>query len=81
MSRDKRLKDTAHLDQSGGFLETRFALKVRDCVKCRLRGSPRSDHASEDIHEQSDINEASFEADVGDIAHSDLIGTTDLKGL
>ncbi len=42
---------------------------------------PRSYPASEDIHEQRDINEASFETNVGDIAPPDLIGDTDLKGL
>ena len=42
---------------------------------------PRSYHASEDIHEQREIDEASVEADVGDIADPDLIATTDIKGL
>ena len=41
---------------------------------------PGSNHAREDIHEQSDIDEASVEADVGDIADPDLIATTDIKG-
>ncbi len=46
-----------------------------------LTQMPRSYHASEDIHEQSDIDETSVEADVGDIADPDLIGSTDLKVL
>ena len=33
-----------------------------------------SNHASEDIHEKRDIDEASFQADVGNIANPDLIG-------
>ena len=41
----------------------------------------RANHAREDIHEQSDINEAVLEADVGDIAHPDLIASTDVKRL
>ena len=40
---------------------------------------PPSYHSGEDIHEQSDINEASFEADVGYIANPDLIPATDVK--
>ena len=42
---------------------------------------PASNHAREDIHEQSDIDEAVLEVDVGDIAHPDLIASTDLKRL
>ena len=42
---------------------------------------PPSNHASEDIHEQSDRDEPLLEADVGDIAYPDLITSTDLKGL
>ena len=42
---------------------------------------PSSNHAREDIHEQSDIDEAVLEADVGDIAYPDLITSTDLRGL
>ena len=40
---------------------------------------PASNHTSEDIHEQSDIDEASVEADVGNIADPDLIALTDIK--
>lgn len=42
---------------------------------------PSSYHTREDIHEQSDIDEAPLEADVGDIAYPDLILSRDLKGL
>ena len=42
---------------------------------------PSSDHSGEDVHEHSDIDETSLEADVGDIAHPDLILSRDLKGL
>ena len=42
---------------------------------------PSSDHSGEDVHEQSDIDEASLETDVGDIAHPDLIRSRDLKTL
>ena len=40
---------------------------------------PSSYHAREDIHEQSEVDEAVLEADVGDIAHPDLIASTDFK--
>ena len=40
---------------------------------------PPSYHASEDIHEQSDIDEMSLEADVGYIANPDLIVPRDIK--
>ena len=42
---------------------------------------PPSNPAREDIHEQSDIDEALLEADVGNITHPDLIAATDFKGL
>ena len=42
---------------------------------------PSSDHTREDIHEQSDIDEASLEADVGNIADPDLIASADVKVL
>ena len=42
---------------------------------------PSPDHSGEDIHEQSDIDEASLETDVGNIGHPDLILSRDLKGL
>ena len=42
---------------------------------------PSLDHSGEDVHEQSDIDEASLETDVGNIAHPDLILSRDLKGL
>ena len=38
-----------------------------------------SNHAGEDIHEQRDIDEAVLEADIGDVAHPDLIASTDFK--
>ena len=44
-----------------------------------LTDIPPSDHASEDIHEQTNIDKVSFEADVGDIAHPDLITSGDIK--
>lgn len=37
-------------------------------------------HATEDIHEYSDINETSFDSDIGDIANPDLILMRDIKG-
>ena len=46
-----------------------------------LTQMPPSNHASEDIHEKRDIDEASFQADVGNIANPDLIGGRNLKGL
>ena len=42
---------------------------------------PRSYHASEDIHEQRDIDEVSFELNISDIANPDLITSRDLKVL
>ena len=36
-------------------------------------------HSGEDIHEHCDVNEASFESDVGDIAYPDLIASADVK--
>ena len=42
---------------------------------------PSLDHSCEDVHEQSDIDEASLETDVGNIGHPDLILSRDLKGL
>ena len=42
---------------------------------------PSSYHSGEDIHQQSDIDEASVESDVGNIADPDLIRSTDLKTL
>ena len=44
-----------------------------------LADLPPSYHATEDIHEHSDINEASFEANVGYIANPALILATDIK--
>ena len=41
---------------------------------------PPSYHSGEDIHEQRNINEASFESDIDYIAHPDLITFGDLKG-
>ena len=46
-----------------------------------LTQMPRSNHASEDIYEQRDIDEASVETDVGNIADPDVIASGDLKGL
>ena len=42
---------------------------------------PSSDHSGEDVHEHSDIDEASLETDVGNIADPDLILSRDLKTL
>ena len=42
---------------------------------------PRSYHTRADIHEQSDIDEVSFQAHISDIADPDLIASTDLKRL
>ena len=39
-----------------------------------------SDHASENIHEQQNIDKVSFETDIGPIANPDLIASRDLKG-
>jgi len=39
----------------------------------------RSNHAGEDSHEQSEVDEAVLEVDVGDIAHPHLIASRDLK--
>ena len=44
-----------------------------------LADMPASDHAREDIHKQSNIDEVSFETDVGNIAHPDLITSEDVK--
>ena len=44
-----------------------------------LTQMPPSDHASEDIHEQSDKDEVRFESDVGNIADPDLSASRDLK--
>ena len=44
-----------------------------------LTQMPRSNHASENIHEQSDIDEASVETNLGNISHPDLILMRDLK--
>ena len=40
---------------------------------------PRPYHASENIHEECEIDEALLELDVGNISHPDLIGSTDFK--
>ncbi|MDE0316701.1 MAG: hypothetical protein OXM61_17585 [Candidatus Poribacteria bacterium] len=40
---------------------------------------PPPDHASEDIHEQTNIDEVSFETDIGNIAYPDLITSGDIK--
>ena len=40
---------------------------------------PGSYHATEHIHKDSDIDEASFESDVGYIANPDLIAARDVK--
>ena len=42
---------------------------------------PASYHSGEDIHEQSDIDEVSLEADVCNIANPDLIAARDVKRL
>ena len=42
---------------------------------------PPSYHSGEDIHEHCDIDEVSLEADVCNIAHPDLIASTDVKRL
>jgi len=42
---------------------------------------PSSDHASENIHEHSDIDEATLQPDVGNITDPDLIASTDVEGL
>ena len=44
-----------------------------------LTDLPRSDHPSENIHEQADIDETSIETNIGNIAHPDLILTRNLK--
>ena len=80
------MKDTARLDRNDGSPEpcrVKLALRVARVRDWRQMPTqlPRSDHASEDIHEQRDIEETSVEADVGDIANPDLIGSTDLKVL
>ena len=36
-------------------------------------------HSREDIHEHSDINEMSFQTDVGNITDPDLIASVDVK--
>ena len=40
---------------------------------------PPSYHASEDIHEHCDIDEMSFQTDIGNITNPDLIASTDVK--
>ena len=46
-----------------------------------LADLPASDHASKNIHEQRNIDEASVEPDVGNITDPDLIASADVKGL
>ena len=46
-----------------------------------LTDLPASDHARKNIHEERDIDEASVEADVGNITDPDLITSTDVKVL
>ena len=46
-----------------------------------LTQMPSSYHASEDIHEQTNIDEVSFESNISDIANPDVIASGDLKGL
>ena len=41
---------------------------------------PGFDHSGENIHEQADIDEASLETNIGNIAYPDLILMRDLKG-
>lgn len=38
-----------------------------------------SDHAHEDIHKKTNIDEVSLETDIGNITHPDLITSGDLK--
>ena len=40
---------------------------------------PPSNHASEDIHEQRNIDETRLESDISNIAHPDLIASRDLN--
>ena len=44
-----------------------------------LTDLPRSNHPSENIDEQADIDETSIETNIGNISHPDLILTRDLK--
>ena len=46
-----------------------------------LTQMPSSYHASEDIHEQTNIDKVSLESNISDIANPDLIASGDLKGL
>ena len=46
-----------------------------------LTGLPPSDHVSEGIHKQANIDEASFESDISHIANPDLITSKDVKVL
>ena len=45
-----------------------------------LTDLPRFDHSGENIHEERDIDEASFEAHISNIGHPDLILMRNLKG-
>ena len=44
-----------------------------------LTDVPPSDQASENIHKQTNIDEVSFETDIGNIVHPDLITSGDIK--
>ena len=44
-----------------------------------LTDLPTSNHSSEDIHEHGDIDEVSFQTDVGNITDPDLIPAADVK--
>ena len=46
-----------------------------------LRDLPASDHASKNIHEDTNIDEATLEPDVGNITDPDLIASADVKVL
>ena len=46
-----------------------------------LRDPPASDHARKNIHEETNIDEATLESDVGNITDPDLIASADVKVL
>ena len=79
------MKDIAPLDQNGGSPPRFQAMLLLRVSKSEIASNADSDappdHAREDIHEHGEVDEASLEADVSDIAHPGLIPARDFKRL
>ena len=81
--RYKHLKDTERLDrcdESPGRCSIKPALRAQGQRYVQMVAHlPPSYHTTEHIHKDGNIDEASFESDVGYIANPDPITSTDVK--